>query len=82
MESVTATVVRSPFGVSGPSNSAGRSGILIANGPDFVRFRTKFLPSIKVRDRFCLGFVGFKVYAWSSDEYNETLFKETQKWAK
>ncbi|GLT54524.1 hypothetical protein SLA2020_277160 [Shorea laevis] len=47
MESVTATVVRSPFGVSGPSNSAGRSGILIANGPDFVRFRTKFLPSIK-----------------------------------
>ncbi|XP_062157914.1 UV-B-induced protein At3g17800, chloroplastic-like [Alnus glutinosa] len=44
MESVTATVVRSPFGVSG---LAGRSGILTTNGPDFVRFGTKFLPSIK-----------------------------------
>jgi hypothetical protein len=52
MESVTATVVRSPFGVSG---LAGRSGILTANGPDFVRFGTKFLPSIKVRDLFCFG---------------------------
>jgi len=49
MESVTATVVRSPFGVSGLSNSAGRSGVLTANGPDFVRFGTKFLPSIKHR---------------------------------
>jgi hypothetical protein len=29
-----------------------------------------------------LGFDGFKVYAWLSDEYNETLFKEAQKWAK
>ena len=48
MESVTATVVRSPFGVSRLSNSAGRSGVLTANGPDFVRFGTKFLPSIKV----------------------------------
>ncbi|XP_059453267.1 UV-B-induced protein At3g17800, chloroplastic [Corylus avellana] len=47
MESVTATVVRSPFGVSGLSNSAGRSGVLTANGPGFVRFGTKFLPSIK-----------------------------------
>ncbi|KAG7944905.1 hypothetical protein I3843_15G126900 [Carya illinoinensis] len=47
MEAGAATVVRSQFGSSIPSTSIGRSGILTANGPDFVRFGTKFQPAVK-----------------------------------
>ncbi|XP_040998479.1 UV-B-induced protein At3g17800, chloroplastic-like [Juglans microcarpa x Juglans regia] len=44
MEAGAATVVRSPFGMSRPFNSVGRSGAYV---PDFVRFGTKLPPSIK-----------------------------------
>lgn len=47
MESVTATAVRSPFRISRPSNAVGRSDGLAANGASFVRFGTKFVPSVK-----------------------------------
>ncbi|XP_015883685.3 UV-B-induced protein At3g17800, chloroplastic [Ziziphus jujuba] len=47
MESATATVIQSQFGSFRPANSVSRSGILTANGPDFVRFGTKFRFSTK-----------------------------------
>lgn len=56
MEAGAATVVRSQFGSSISSTSIGRSGILTANGPDFVRFGIKLQPSVKVWWDRCFGF--------------------------
>ncbi|KAJ9141584.1 hypothetical protein P3X46_032104 [Hevea brasiliensis] len=42
MEAATAAVVRSPIGMYKPSSSVRGSLFLAANGPDFVRFSTKY----------------------------------------
>lgn len=51
----TASVIPSSIAAFRPSNSIGRSGILTANGPNFLRLGTKF-QSIKVLVFFLGGF--------------------------